>query len=94
MHLTRSCSLLAQHGRLYAYDIAQQAKETPSNPQIALIKKLKRDVFHVDAMKAYGKGNVFVHPFLATMSGRLQGPATLPQGKEHLMGGCGGSEPI
>jgi len=46
--------------------MAQQAKETPSNPQIVLIKKVKRDVFNVDAMKTYGKGDVFVHPFLAS----------------------------
>ena len=46
--------------------MAQQAKEIPSNPQTALIKKVKCDVFHVDTMKAYGKGDVFVHPFLAS----------------------------
>jgi hypothetical protein len=46
--------------------MAQKAKEIHSITQIALIKKAKRDVYHVDAMKAYRKGDVFVHPSLAS----------------------------
>jgi hypothetical protein len=67
----------------------QQAKETPSNPQIALIKKTKRDVFHVDAMKAYEKGDVFVHPSLASAvydESPASGPSRFTAGERALSG--------
>jgi len=69
--------------------MAQQAKEIHSNPQIALIKKANRDVYHMDEMKACGKGDVFVHPSLASAvydESPASGPSRFARGERALSG--------